>query len=287
MVQVMSARAAGALFVLILLVVATATPAAAAAPASTGWWTSSPVPVADAPSDGLVVQGGSDVASPLAFAALLYDFASGEQPESLTLAVSASSATTPNAKLTACALTESFTPAQGGPMADAPAFDCATKATASASSDGSSYTFDVGSLAGDGTLAVAIIPTAATDRVVFDKPGPDSLQLAASSGSASANDASATDASTSASDSFSATGGSFQIPSSPATGALPPATGTEAVRASEPSTGGTTQRAASSAPISTSDNDSRLPTLLAIVLPVVAAALWLGAGRTDEAVAEA
>jgi hypothetical protein len=49
--------------------------------------------------------------------------------------------------------------------------------TGQPSSKGDSFHFDVSSLAADGKVAVAILPASATDRVVFDKPGADSLAV--------------------------------------------------------------------------------------------------------------
>src|SRR5436309_8842908 len=86
-----------------------------------GWWTTAPVAVApDAPSDGLVVQGGPDASQPLAFAALGYTGASGAAPSSLKLTVASGSAMTPDATLAVCPLTTSFIPEQGGAAGDAP-----------------------------------------------------------------------------------------------------------------------------------------------------------------------
>src|SRR5438034_9247664 len=96
----------------------------AASSVEAGWWTMSPVAAApDAPADALVVQGGSDASHPFAYAAIAYALAPGATPQSLTLTIAKGSASTRNAKLTLCPLTDAFTPAQGGPMADAPHFD--------------------------------------------------------------------------------------------------------------------------------------------------------------------
>ena len=51
--------------------------------------------------------------------------------------------------LALCPLTEAFTPAQGGPMADAPAYDCERSVDAAASGDGTTYTFEVAALVHD------------------------------------------------------------------------------------------------------------------------------------------
>ena len=61
-------------------------------------------------------------------------------------------------------------------MADAPRYDCNRKADGKPSANGG-YTFAVSSLAGTGTLAVAILPVNSTDRVVFNRPLGDSLSV--------------------------------------------------------------------------------------------------------------
>jgi len=164
--------------------VVTAPAASAEAPDQSGWWTSAPVAVApDAPSDGLVVQGGQDTNQPTSFAAVSYAL-SGATAEKLKLTVASGSASTPSATLALCPLsTSGFSPAQGGSSSDAPKFDCTNKVTAAPSSDGTTYTFDVASLVRSEALAVAIVPTTSTDRVVFQKPDDSSLQTSAAASS--------------------------------------------------------------------------------------------------------
>jgi hypothetical protein len=146
----------------------------AAGPAiQSGWWMA-PVAVApDAPARGLVVQGGPT--DDVAYGAVRFTLASDVVPDSLVLTVADGSASTPNTTLALCPLTEPFTPAQGGAMADAPAYDCERSGEAAASDDGATYTFSVGGLVEDDALAVAILPTAPTDRVVLAAPGDESL----------------------------------------------------------------------------------------------------------------
>ncbi|MFN2537059.1 MAG: hypothetical protein ABR549_02770 [Mycobacteriales bacterium] len=161
----------------------TLTPATALAdaPIEQGWWTvtnpGDPVPVAP-PSDvqpgNLLVQGG--VTSPSAYAGLVYDLDPTQQPRQLVLKVASGSATTPAAALQVCPLKgTSLTAEQGGPMADAPAYDCATVVKADPSTDGTTYTFDARSLAQGSTVAVAVLAAGATDRIVLAKPDTGSL----------------------------------------------------------------------------------------------------------------
>ena len=164
-------------------------PAAAEAPTIQGWWASTnpgglpvdPPAPPDVPANGLLVQAGPS--GPSAYAALTYDLDSGASPGALTLRLDGSAVATPAAKLVLCALKDaSFSAEQGGPMADAPAYDC--KRTASASLDGASFTFQTAGLAGDGVLAVAVLPGDATTRVALAHPGASSLAVTGGSSGA-------------------------------------------------------------------------------------------------------
>jgi hypothetical protein len=165
--------------VLLLVAFGVAEPARAQSPDKQGWWSAANTGVGpanlftpDVPEKGLLIQGGPS--GPRAYAALVYAIAPGEDAGALTLEVTSSSITTPGATLLACPLVAAtIEPASGGPMGDAPAYDCTHQVAATA--DGTTYRFDVSSLAVGDTLAVAILPSGLTDRVVFDEPGPDSL----------------------------------------------------------------------------------------------------------------
>jgi hypothetical protein len=159
----------------------------AAAPDEQGWWTvtnpGSPLPsppAPDVPAGGLLVQGGTSASKPAAYAALIYFVPSGDTASALTLDIAPKSATTSGATLEICPLVQqTFVPEQGGPMSDAPAYSCTLHSTASPSA-GSKYVFPAASLANGGVLAVAVLPTKATDRVVFAKPGDQSLGFVSS-----------------------------------------------------------------------------------------------------------
>jgi hypothetical protein len=170
-----------------------AAPAHAEVPAQQGWWTQGnpglasqtglPVPASpaptDVPSNGLLIEGGSSAASPIAYAALAYQLPATATVGVLTLTVAPQSATVPNSTLRICPLTNpAFNAERGGPMTDAPAYDCTHSSTAHASASGSSFQFNVSTLASNGILAVALLPTAPTDRVVFNQAGADSLTVA-------------------------------------------------------------------------------------------------------------
>ena len=158
-------------------------PAGAAAPDAQGWWTAAntglPAPPTnpDIPPDGLLVQGGGS-GPPTAYAALLYQLPAGAAAQTLTLAVTANSGTTPLASLEVCPLREpTFRPEQGGAIARAPAYNCATKVTAGPSSSGKTYQFNLTGLGASKSVAIAVLPTSPTDRVVLDKPNADSLTI--------------------------------------------------------------------------------------------------------------
>lgn len=181
--RLLAACAASAMFSGWLLV----GPAGALAPDRQGWWTSansselptSPPAPPDVPANGLLVEGGPSTSSPTAYAALVYQLPEGATASSLTLSIAPSSATTPNSTLELCPLEHPFisNPEQGGPSSEAPAYNCTHNVTASANAAGSAYKFDASSLMSNGTLAVAILPTKTTDRVVFSHPDSNSLAV--------------------------------------------------------------------------------------------------------------
>jgi hypothetical protein len=166
-----------------------ALPAYAEAPAQQGWWTATnpgtipglgigfpAVAPPDVPSNGLLVEGGASASSPVAYAGLIYQLPVGSAVGALTLDVASGSATTPSGTLELCPLVEpTLVPDQGGPMSDAPAYNCSKSVIGNQASSGASYGFNVSPLVADGVLAVAILPTSAAERVVFDQPEAGSL----------------------------------------------------------------------------------------------------------------
>lgn len=144
-----------------------------------GWWTgASPLAYPDVPRDGLVVQGGLSAGSPLAYSALAFEVGADASVR-LRLSVAPGSVSTPGALVAACPLTTtSFSPAQGGSLADAPPFDCGTQAVVGPNAEGSEYSLDVTSFQRGGVVAIAILPMAASDRVVFTAPTAGSLEVA-------------------------------------------------------------------------------------------------------------
>jgi hypothetical protein len=163
----------------------TAAPAAADAPRDQGWWSATSVavpgaPVAvpaapDVPAGGLLVQGGLG-GPPTAYAALVYELGQGVGAQTLTLPVAPNSLTTPSTALQLCQLLQPINhPEQGGPLTDAPPYNCAKQVTAAPSADGKTYQFAVSGMTTDQILAVAILPTGPADRVVLSAPDGNSL----------------------------------------------------------------------------------------------------------------
>ncbi|HMC69778.1 MAG TPA: hypothetical protein VKJ07_11545, partial [Mycobacteriales bacterium] len=215
----------------------------------------------------------------VSYSAVTFTLAPGEAPSRLTLTVAPSSASTPSSTLTVCPLTGSFAPADGGNIADAPPYDC--KVTAAAAVSGGQYSFDVSTFSADGTLALAVLPAAASDRVALTKPNGGALQTTRTetalddSGSASSD----TQPLTTGSNASVSDGSPLPVPTfdAPATPPVP------AVATAAPATGGVTSRSFDAVPTvaSTSGHGGGRPAapFVFVLLALVAAGLWLGAGR--------
>lgn len=276
----------------------------------------SPTPPAppDVPANGLLIEGsptstsGASDASPTAFGALVYQLPSGATAGNLTVQVASNSATTPTANLQLCPLNSPAIPAeQGGPMNDAPAFNCTTNVTAGPSSNANSYTFNVSPLVSEGALAVAILPTSPLDRVVLAQPDTNSLPVHASTGQSSAtpfpssNPAPTSDSSPAASSPGAAapvgeTSVGASSAGTPTAGAAvtggataTPSTGvTPALASQSPSSNTTPHSSHASSPIAsqftanTGDSPPKANPLavgLLIAAVVIGAATWMNVGR--------
>jgi len=265
----------------------------AAAPRDQGWWTvTNPVPAPDVPTRGLLVQGGGGGA-PTAFAAVLYELDPGTTAGTLTLAIAPNTATTPSATLQVCGLLQPIVhPDQGGPMSNAPPYDCSRKATAAP--EGNAYKFDASGLVADNVVGVAILPNGPLDRVVLNAPDDSSLatQQALTDTSAGATDASTAadaaagaqattpDVSTSSAP-IGTDAGSVSLPGVSADGSSSVAPAPAAVP--PPSAGAST--AGAFVPTSSTAPEKATPVLVVLlVLAVVGAGtLWLYAGRRPPA----
>ena len=172
--------------------------AGAASPSQQGWWKVG-LPLADlgvgglgslrdpqgldVPDGGLLVQGGPTVDQPAAYAAVAFDLGAASVSGPLRLVPAANAASVPGSRLIACPLDEpSFTPADAGALADGPRYTCSSAVPAT--EDGGAYVFDVAGLRRGETLAVAILPSSPTDRVVFARPNDDTLPITEASGEA-------------------------------------------------------------------------------------------------------
>lgn len=267
-------------------------PCHAATVEAAGWWTATPLALApDAPGDALVVEGG--VTEPRSYAAVRYALAPSERTVSLTLSLAPGSASTPNSTLRLCPLSELFRPVRGGPIADAPDFDCATSVEVAPAGDGRSYTFDVAGLVVGDELAVAVLPTAATDRVVLADLADDALVTASStptprpaapSGATSSVDATTVPAEAAPASAPPVTprpNGGGTVPSAardaPAASTVPSAPAASAAPAAAVPSAATVD----AAPASSREGTTWFPPALFVGLAAVVAALWAGRRPDD------
>lgn len=167
-------RAALALALSPLCVMALSTSASAAAPQRVGWWTAASVtsptevvvPVGnDVPAGGMLVQSAADPTAPVAFGGATWELPEGTTVTKLVLKTVTNGQ--PSAgSLGLCALQRpDFTPAAGGAIAAAPAYDCSHQINATAAADGS-FTFAAERFRTGPILAVAVVPTASLSRIV-------------------------------------------------------------------------------------------------------------------------
>lgn len=265
----------------------------AASPSRQGWWKVG-LPVADVgigglgnlqdpqgvdvPDGGLLVQGGPSVDQPAAYAAVAFDLDTATVGGPLKLIPAPNAVSVPASKLIACPLDDaSFKPADGGAVADGPKYSCSSAVTATVDSSGA-YLFDIGGLRRGDSVGVAILPSAPTDRVVFNRPSDDALPVSETPAGAD-------------------TGGAVSQPSDGGdlgptdTLALPPSDigGPVSVGSAVPSVGDTDTPAPASAPVAGvfpaaqpatathSASSSYVPWFVAGLL-ALAAVLWVGAG---------
>ena len=276
--------------------------AGADAPEEQGWWTltnqSAGLPVSapvglpnppDVPPDGLLVQSGpSGPLAPcacVAIAAVVYELPSGSIASELTLKVAPNSATTPVATLDLCALTTTtISSEQGGPMADAPDYDCSKKVTAALDTGGTTFKFSVAKLASNNSLAVAIVPGDSNTRVALSKPDASSLTTTAGLSSSSFNPAPPpTTGGTGSTDTGSAGGTQPAPPALPAQPVVGGAdsSGQSPVVASAPSTPAASSLQTSPVAATTPAGNSSTPVAVIVLIAGLAlgAALWMSAGR--------
>lgn len=287
-------RVGVALVLAVATVAAWASPAPADGPSAQGWWATGGEVAAtalspDVPPDGLLVQGGTD--GPSAYSALRFSLPPDAVIGELTLHLE--SVSTPESELRACRLTEDFRPAQGGDMSEAPEYDCADEVTAAVGRDDDSVALPVAGLAGEGELAVALLPSAAADRLVFDEPDGDALEVRRLPGSSSF-ESSTSDESEAASGAATSPGAPRSVATTSAAAASPRPAPPSVARAGssvgpeegsagpdEPSVGSAGATSAASALGAPGDpSASAWMALLALAAPLVAGSLWFWSGAT-------
>jgi F0F1-type ATP synthase membrane subunit c/vacuolar-type H+-ATPase subunit K len=272
----------------------TSFPALAAAPRDQGWWTvtnpgglpAQPPAPPDVAAGDLLIQGGPN--APTAFAALIYELDPGVTASTLTLAVAPNSVTTPSGGIQLCQLiTPIAHPDQGGPLSDAPAYNCSKNVIATPDSSGKAYKFDVSAMTADRLVAVALLPSLPVDRIVLSPPDNNSLatqgggdagtaapaDVGVGTGASEASGALPSDSVASSPFVASPTGGDF---STPAVGAGPASgPGAAAAPTGSSNAGGTFVPAVSSTP----SKATPLLVLLFVVAGLGGTGLWLYAGR--------
>lgn len=133
-------------------------PSAQASVVGVGWWSDSPT--ASAPEGGVAI--GSNPSGPSAVAAVLVDLGKdGASRVSLSLHQSGGAAPA-GASIVACVVA-AFTPAEKGPIAEAPATACeGTSTPLKVSGDGVTWNADVTELVGEkrGKVGIALVPGA-------------------------------------------------------------------------------------------------------------------------------
>lgn len=169
-------------------------PAQAADDERHGWWSrstlASGVGVAppDVPANGLYVEGSP--AGPVAYAALSLELL--VQPLRVTLTLRIAGAPLIVGPPSVCALTEDFVPVQGGAWTEGPAYDCTRTLQGTVDATQTTVQFDLTSFAAEGHLEVAVLAADTGDRIAFEAPTTESLDIV--TGVPAAPSASATEA---------------------------------------------------------------------------------------------
>lgn len=176
------AAASIALLVASVLVVG-AGPAVASAPSKDGWWNEAnlglgvnPIPP-EVPSGGLYAANG--YTGPVAYSALTFSAPPGAAIGDLTLQITGTPViTSPPVLCPLDASAAGYKAVQSGEWSDRPSYDCATaEITGTVSAGDKTVSFAAGSLAANGTLAVALLAGGKADQIAFAKPGADALAV--------------------------------------------------------------------------------------------------------------
>jgi hypothetical protein len=256
-----------------------------------GWWSNGAVAggpdgavAPDAPSDGMVVQGGEAPIGEFAYAGLQFTYDSAALPGLLHLTLAGTAPPTGTA-VQACRMVGNVTPAEGGPASQGPSYDCTGSRAGTVVTGG--MDFDVAAFATPGEVKVALVAGGPSDRVVFNKPTAASLALRLSAPTADGR--SVIDSVTPASDNPSAAAAAdLQVSPSSATVALPaigvistPSSPTVAESLPSPNQAAPDQTAGISAgaPSAVSGHRKNWTALLAMALSLLVVTTWSAAGR--------
>lgn len=175
-------RAALALAATALSAAAIGLPAAAAqgeAP-EVGWWTANQIAGLPIGRAALVPPGGSQVASgsdgPVSVAAVRFPAGAGGAGYEVGIELGSDADT---AAVVACPIVEAWEPVSGGPLADAPAWDCSLgEATGTVDPDAATVTWQLpAALVRDGAVDVILVPTdgAASFTLTMSAPADDAV----------------------------------------------------------------------------------------------------------------
>jgi len=164
------------IFIVLAMVVAAGTVVSSRVPAqavqgiqSGYWWQGQPAgaplpPPPNVPANGLWISGSG--ASPVAIAAVRFQLGSDEATPVLTAKVNSefppaqvsSAANAGQIVVMACPTTGAWQPAQAGAWSSKPQYDCAGAVNGTASADGTAVSFDLGGVAVNGVVDVALVP---------------------------------------------------------------------------------------------------------------------------------
>ena len=163
------------------LVVIPAGPVRAASPSALGYWWRLQSASKPLPPPPFVPQGGlwvsTDIRGQMSVSALRYKAPAGQQIAQVSLHVAQTSGNSP--VVLACPAKSTWTPVEAGAWSKRPTPGCDSAfVSGKASSDGSSWSFDVRGLARSGTLDIVLLPPAdasTTYSVAFDPPSRSSI----------------------------------------------------------------------------------------------------------------
>ena len=152
------------------VVVSSRIPAEAVQSLQSGYWwqgqpDGAPLPAPpNVPANGLWVSGGQ--ASPVAIAAIRFQLGATEATPALTAKVNrafppaqaTAAANVDQLVVMACPTNGAWNPAQAGAWSARPQYDCARAVTGTLTPDGTTISFDLGAVATDGKVDVALVP---------------------------------------------------------------------------------------------------------------------------------